>query len=407
MTVVSDPFWYAGGTADWTASLQTSLLGALRPWFRAFRRSDPKLSASIRRMVVPEASEPEPAQARWFRELGQKIGEDYARLHRIAQEDVQRTGHEGEATWVNVLEHWLPPAYKVVTRKYIVPEIGNEEFETDIVVLNPSYPTRLHTDTHILAGGVAAAFSVKLTLDASGIRDGVKKAIALRRALNPRIGSPRDEVASHYPVGLLAHSHVWKLPGSTPAENISNSLWSLDQQLVRHPRESLDYLCVSDLATWTTSRLPWMPPAHVPTLPGNEIQKKEGAMYTTIMRTHPGEGFNALASLIGHLYIRLSYFDRTLLPLADNLRATGTLGGGGGLTRIWNLGDVYSDEVRRLLPSRGMQLRDSDWNSVIFLYALRLVLVAPALMCPRHARPGSSRRLSDKGRLYRHPPNRL
>lgn len=134
-----------------------------------------QLSASIRRMVVPEASEPEPAQARWFRELGQKIGEDYARLHRIAQEDVQRTGHEGEATWVNVLEHWLPPAYKVVTRKYIVPEIGNEEFETDIVVLNPSYPTRLHTDTHILAGGVAAAFSVKLTLDASGIRDGVKK----------------------------------------------------------------------------------------------------------------------------------------------------------------------------------------------------------------------------------------
>jgi hypothetical protein len=298
--------------------------------------------------------------------LGQEISEDYARLHRAALLDPQRAGHGGEGTWVNVLEHWLPPAYEVATRKYIVPEIGDSEFETDIVILNPSYPTRLRAHEEILAGGVAAAFSVKLTLDAAGIRDGVKRAVELRRALNPRRGTPRDEIACHFPVGILAHSHDWKAPRSTPIENILDSLWSLDRELVRHPRESLDYLCVSDLGMWSTARTPYMPPAFVPSDPATGQPRNEGAAYTCIMRTVQGEAFNALSSLIAHLYVRLSYFDSTLLPLADNLRATGTLGGGGGLVRIWDLGSVYSDEVRRLLPSRGLQLRDSDWGSVIF-----------------------------------------
>jgi hypothetical protein len=59
--------------------------------------------------------------------------------------------------------------------------IGDNEFETDIVILNPSYPTRLRAHEEILAGGVAAAFSVKLTLDAAGIRDGVKRLFELSR----------------------------------------------------------------------------------------------------------------------------------------------------------------------------------------------------------------------------------
>jgi hypothetical protein len=314
---------------------------------------------------LDEASEP--AQARWFRDFARKISEDYARLHRIALLDPQRAGHQGEAAWVNVLEHWLPPAYEIVTRKYIVPEIGNTEFETDIIVLNPSYPTRLRGDAEILAGGVAAAFSVKLTLDAAGIRDGVKRAVALRRALKPRLGTPRDEMTGPFPVGILAHSHDWKAPGSTPFDNIHANLNSLDRELAFHPRESLDYLCVSDLATWSTLRFPYIPPSQLP--PGVNVtrqQKAEGAAYTMIMPVIPGNSFNALASLIGHLYIRLSYSDNTLRPLADNLKATGTLGGGGSQIRIWDLESIYSDDVRRLLQSRGLQVRNNVWGSTIF-----------------------------------------
>jgi hypothetical protein len=117
-----------------------------------------------------------------------------------------------------VLEQWLPPAYEVVTRKYVIPEVGTRSFETDIIVLRPSYPVPLRSREEILAGGVAAAFSVKLTLDAAGIRDGVERAVALRRGLITRHGTLRDEMAPPFPVGLLAHSHIWKAPGSAPAD---------------------------------------------------------------------------------------------------------------------------------------------------------------------------------------------
>jgi hypothetical protein len=166
---------------------------------------------------IPEASSPEPAQAKWFRKLGREIKEEYDRLHQAALQDPQRAGHGGEGTWVSVLKEWLPPAYQVVTRKYIVPEVGTDMFEMDIVVLHSSYPEPLRTREEILAGGVAAAFSVKLTLDASGIRDRVERAVALRRALKPRYGTPREEITAPFPVGLLAHSHEWKAPNSTPA----------------------------------------------------------------------------------------------------------------------------------------------------------------------------------------------
>jgi len=317
--------------------------------------------------LTPNGSELEPAQAKWFRKLGREINEEYDRLHQAALKDPQRAGHGGEGTWVSVLKEWLPPAYQVVTRKYVVPEVGMDTFETDIVVLRPSYPEPLRSREEILAGGVAAAFSVKLTLDASGIRDGVERAIALRRALKPRYGTPREEITAPFPVGLLAHSHSWKAPNSTPSANIVNQLWSLDSQLVKHPRESLDYLCVADLGLWSVFRLPYVPPNAVQYNPiVSERQRAEGAVYTAINQTDPSQTFTAVASLIAHLLVRLSYSDPTLRPLADNLRLTGTLGEGSGATRVWDLDHVFSDTVRAQLPHRGLQQRDDDWATALF-----------------------------------------
>jgi hypothetical protein len=146
------------------------------------------------------------------------------------------------------------------TRPHIVPEEGDEKFETDLVVFNPGYPERLRSRVEVLAGGVAAAFSVKLTLDADGLRDGIERAAKLRRATKVRSGTVRTELLGAYPVGLLAHSHVWKQSGSTPEENISRACESRDREYARHPRESLDYLCVADLNTWGTSKTSWWPP---------------------------------------------------------------------------------------------------------------------------------------------------
>src|ERR1700722_201520 len=123
-----------------------------------------------------DGPERDPVHTEWFRALGREIKEDYDRLHQEARDDPQYAGHGGESTWVRVLSKWLPPAYEVVTRKYIMPEVGNDRFETDIVVLRPSYPIPLRSQENILSGGVAAAFSVKLTLNAAGIRDGIQRA---------------------------------------------------------------------------------------------------------------------------------------------------------------------------------------------------------------------------------------
>jgi hypothetical protein len=332
-----------------------------RAWGRFMGHAPPFLT--LWETMDPTDPVPEPAQARWFRSLEQQINDDYITLHKAALQDPQSAGHGGEGTWVNILSHWLPPAYEVVTRKYIVPEIGDDEFETDIIVLNPSYPTRLRRNARILAGGVAAAFSVKLTLDSAGIRDGVKRAIALRRALKPRHGTPRDEVIPPFPVGILSHSHIWKKPTSRPIDNIIGHLASLDRELVRHPRESLDYLCVSDLATWTTARSIYIPPSFLKdNAAATEEQLHDGASCTMTYPVITDKTFNALASLIGLLFVRLSYFDSTLRPMADNLRLTGTLGGGGSLARLWDLSSVYSAGARTLLPySKG-----NNWGPAIY-----------------------------------------
>jgi hypothetical protein len=81
------------------------------------------------------------------------MAEAYDSLREEArQQEVQRSGHGGEETWARLLQAWLPPAYAVGTRKYIVPEEGDETFETDLVVFNPGYPAPLRERRDVLAG---------------------------------------------------------------------------------------------------------------------------------------------------------------------------------------------------------------------------------------------------------------
>jgi hypothetical protein len=225
----------------------------------------------------------------------------------------------------------------VGTRKYIVPEEGEKTFETDIVVFNPGYPKRLRRRVDVLAGGVAAAFSVKLTLNADGIRDGVKQAAALRRATKVRSGTARSEILGPFAVGLLAHSHDWT---RTPEDTITDRARELDLSEARHPRESLDFLCVADLSTWTRSRIPYLPPSTE--LPSDVLsapladacerptatpeQKAAGYSMTAFGRTERKRSPAPVAVFIAFLIARLSYSDPTLKPFADGLRLTDTVG---------------------------------------------------------------------------------
>jgi hypothetical protein len=91
-----------------------------------------------------------PKHAQWLRALSRDVAEDYKQLHEDAREDAQRAGHGGESTWVRLLEKWLPPSYRIVTRRYIVSELDAPSAETDILVLNPAYPEELANRHDIL-----------------------------------------------------------------------------------------------------------------------------------------------------------------------------------------------------------------------------------------------------------------
>jgi hypothetical protein len=281
----------------------------------------------------------------WFRSVQREIADDYGRLHQEALSDPQLAGHGAEATWKGVLSQWLPDGYGVEARKYIVPEVGTEIFEMDLVVLRPSYPKRLHHRAKILAGGVAAAFSVKQTLNAGGIADGVDRAMRLRRAMKPRSGTPREQMLAPFPVGLLAHSHCWTSRASTAEQNVYGRLCDLSKES-EHPREALDYLCVADLAFWATIRVPYSPPESP--LAKTHEQRTEGLALTSVMALARGE--YSVGAFITNLIGRLSYSDPTLRPLADNFVAMEAVGGGGGMGRAWDLGAVYDDRVRQNLP---------------------------------------------------------
>jgi hypothetical protein len=291
-------------------------------------------------------------QHNWFEKVTSEIADDYARLHAVARDDPQRGGHGGEETWRRLLQDWLPPAYEVATRKYIIPEEGGDAFETDLVVFNPAYPTRLRNREEVVAGAVAATFSVKLTLDADGIKDGIARAAALRRRMKPRLGSVEQELLGMFPVGLLAHSHTWTQPRSSPEANIMNAYAKLDKEFAMHPRECIDFVCVADLNSWITLRVPWIPPERAAGVKGASIaQQRAGLCLTAFGMTDRERSPAPVAVFITHVLLRLAHSDPTLRPLVNALLLTdlGGQGAPGSPMRTWDIDRVYSGWARNEL----------------------------------------------------------
>lgn len=262
-----------------------------------------------------------------------------------------------EAAWATFLESWLPPQYEVVKNKHIVGEIDNGEppEETDIVVLRPSYPRSLRSKSHVLVGGVAAAFSVKSTLKSASIQQAAKSCARLQRTMVPRVGTARKELTRPIIYGLLASSHEWKQLSSHPYYNVSKQLFEADQKFAAHPIASLDLVCVPDLGTWNhiTSVRPPMPisPQMLEGIPDGERQAAFDLINTAEIRSafvlNPArrEG-DVLASFLTSLYSRLALQDRELKTLADSFSLMGAGSGGRGKSRIWDANEVLSAGVR-------------------------------------------------------------
>jgi len=297
------------------------------------------------------------AHHEWLTSVGLSIADDYDRLRAdvsASPGNIQQVGHGAESSWVRFLREWLPPGYEIGRRKYILPEEGEQTFETDLVVFDPSYPSALREQERILASGVAAAFSVKLTAEAAGLREAAEAAAQLSRGLKPRIGTPRSEMLRPFPYAYLAHSHSWKAPTSTPTANITQHLETNEYSFCAHPRESLDAVCIADLGFWGRAYLPY--------LPSGTSWTTGATASTAMMELSGGEvALPPVAMLIAWLYDRLSLANPALKGLADGFRMTGTGGQGQGTQRPWPLSQIFSEQVTMLLPEKAMGRGGRDW----------------------------------------------
>ncbi|NEZ57711.1 DUF6602 domain-containing protein [Adonisia turfae] len=298
------------------------------------------------------------ATTRWFAKTTQEIQDDYIRLHAAARRDPQKAGHEAEAAWKSILELWLPPHYEVGTRKYILPDTNVEGgddrkcFETDIVVFNPTYPKPLRKKSEVLPGGILAAFFVRLTVDADGIRDASRRAAILKRSTTVRLNTPRLHLQGPFSVGLLAHSHDWKADGSTPFENAKANLERFNRKFALTPREVLDFTCIADLALWTTSH--WI--------------KLPQTVAVSTSSAGPSANTSPVARLMMQLIYRLSYVDPTLRHWALGLLAALPVGVNSQVDwRHWDITDGLPSRVIEDIQKRGFDNiggGQNDWQSV-------------------------------------------
>ncbi|MEM9344510.1 MAG: DUF6602 domain-containing protein [Pseudomonadota bacterium] len=188
---------------------------------------------------------------KFMSQITHEMSEEYQRIHARASDDPGTAGDEGEENWANLLRDWLPSNYHVATKGRLIGPKGELSPQVDVVVLKPSYPKKLLEKRVWLAGGVAAAFECKTTLKATHVEKSVARARQFKRLYAPGVGTPFDEMVSPLLYGLLAHSHSWQGDNSQPLENV-NAAYNRAVAAVEHPRELLDTICISDVATWHT-----------------------------------------------------------------------------------------------------------------------------------------------------------
>lgn len=298
----------------------------------------------------------------WLADINESIVASFHREEAAAKERgrAQEVGHGVESTWMKALAQWLPPQYGMEKRKYLMLERDDGPAltkETDLIVFHPHYPTGLRAEHHVLASGIAAAFSVKRTVGRKDIVEAYEAAIALRRGMRIREGTAKAHLVPPVFYGLLGQSHEWKGDNSTPAENVRDIANELDRELVAAPREGLDFICIADLGTWTrkTSVLPqrFLDRGLRADPIGAQLMGAVGEdsrVMSGLGRDYEQKNLSPLTNFIGALWDKLAINDPALKPLADGLRFTKTmdtsynLGTGG---KIYKLSAVTTPDIAR------------------------------------------------------------
>jgi len=279
-------------------------------------------------------------------------------------------GDQGEENWAELLREWLPRTYEVVTKGRIISQDGVTSPQIDVLVLKGSYPKKLLNKKLYLAAGVAAAFECKITLKTTHIVEALENCVKIKNLYRRRTGSPYRELHSPIIYGLLAHSHSWKGENSTPDRNIEQKLNEVDMQLVSHPCQHLDILCVADLAAWTSFYSTFTGPSQVPEHDWSAMvlrngyhqngSSSSGYMGHISAVQQKAESFAPIGVLISHLSQKLAWEEPSLRDLADYYRKTNISGSARGSLRRWP-SSIFSEEIRPRVEA-GYLVSGESWD---------------------------------------------
>jgi hypothetical protein len=282
---------------------------------------------------------------------------EYSRIQKRATEDPGTAGDQGEENWATLFREWLARDYYVVTKGRILTTSGFASPQMDVLILCPSYPRILLDKKLYLAGGVVAASECKTTLTAKHVEEAVTTCALLKDALPKREGSPFKELYADIVYGLLAHSHSWKGENSKPLKNIEVALWAADYTKTKHPREMIDFITISDLATWQCHKLTYMAPRHLTNDELKKIYGPNGCAVTSYVCHAIGgnsgglvqkEFFSPIGVLLSGMFSRLAWHSLAMRPLEEYLRKVNVGGSGQGSMRQWPI-EIYSEGIRKRL----------------------------------------------------------
>jgi hypothetical protein len=312
----------------------------------------------------------------FFQDATEDMEREYHRIYKYAARDPGTAGDQGEENWRTLLERWLPPPYQVVTKGKILSAFGELSPQIDVLVLHPYYPKALLNNKYYLDAGVMAAFECKITLRPQDITQAVKNAATIRRSLHRRYGDPYHELHSPIIYGLLAHSHMWTKPRSTPLDNIKKQLMVKDKEHAQHPRESLDILCVADLGLWILEREAFIymvnqsgvePELQQHAIPAHVAgtADEDGPVVPTIATYYSGadktgesnraRGFSPIGGFLSDLIMRLAWEDDKLRGLAFYFSNVSIIGESKGSGRFWAVQSVFSEHVYNELLARRLR----------------------------------------------------
>ena len=288
-------------------------------------------------------------------QLTDDIGAEYHRIRKSAKGDPGTAGDEGEENWAKILRDWLPSTYHVVTKGQIINNEGELSPQVDIVVLYPTYPPFLLNKKKYLADGVAAAFECKLTLKKRDIYKAMSNSARIKRLIHSDKGTPYKELTSPIIFGLLAHSHSWRNYRDQVIDIIDDHLFNSDYKHIKHPREMLDLVCVSDLAIWAGYKMTLLNPQDEGSPEYREMLPSEpypGTLYDHIWG-------NPIGVFISELLDKLSWKDIQLQAIAryfGGVFASTAV----GKIRVWSR-EIYSKGLNEKLTLDSLD-SEGDWS---------------------------------------------